>query len=146
MNNVAAIIGIEQLKYVGNTIKKQRAHAARYNEAFRNLKAVKLLRYKSDCQSSYWLYTIRVKRRDLFMEKMKKADIVVSQVHARNDKHTIFKDSIIDLPGVDEFASEQVSIPVGWWLTEKNLSHIINAVIDYDQSLVSVKEPIGLNK
>jgi len=132
MNDVTAVIGLEQLKYVAETIEKHRANAARYNEAFRNLETVRPLRYENDRRSTYWLYTMRVKDRRKFMEHMKKAGITVSQVHARNDTHTMFKDFRAELPGVDEFTSEQVSIPVGWWLTEKDLAGIINAVIEYD--------------
>lgn len=133
MNDVAAVIGLEQLKYVGKTIEKYRANAARYDEAFKDLKAVWPLRYKDDRNSVYWLYTIRCKNRQRFMEYMKKAGVTVSQVHARNDSHTMFKDFKADLPGVDEFTAEQVSIPVGWWLTDKDVTHIINAVVEYDR-------------
>lgn len=133
MNDVTATIGIEQLKYVGKTIQKYRAHAARYDKAFKNLKSVRLLRYKKDRYSAYWLYTIRVKDRNKFMKHMKAAGITASQVHARNDPHTAFKDFKVELPGVDEFASEQVSIPVGWWLTKKDLARIVNAVVEYDR-------------
>ena len=58
------------------------------------------------------------------MQEMKKAGVTVSQVHARNDHHTMFSDFRRVLPGVDEFAAEQVSIPVGWWLSEEQREHI----------------------
>jgi dTDP-4-amino-4,6-dideoxygalactose transaminase len=132
MNDVTAVIGLEQLKYVGKTIEKHRANAKRYDEAFKNLEAVRPLKYKSDRSSVYWLYTIRVKNSPKFMEYMEKEGITVSQVHARNDSHTIFKDSKVELPGVDEFTSEQVSIPVGWWLTDEDLAKIIDAIVEYD--------------
>jgi dTDP-4-amino-4,6-dideoxygalactose transaminase len=132
MNDVTAVIGLEQLKYVGQTIEKHRANAKRYDEAFKNLEAVRPLKYKGDRSSVYWLYTIRVKNRPKFMEYMEREGITVSQVHARNDNHTIFKDSKVELPGVDEFTSEQVSIPVGWWLTDEDLAKIIDAIVEYD--------------
>jgi dTDP-4-amino-4,6-dideoxygalactose transaminase len=132
MNDVTAVIGLEQLKYVGKTIEKHRTNAARYDKAFEKLKAVQPLRYKNDRSSAHWLYTMRVKNRQRFMEHMKDANITASQVHARNDTHTVFKDFKCDLPGVDEFVSEQVSIPVGWWLTEKDVSYICDMVIKYD--------------
>jgi len=141
MNDVTAVIGLEQLKYVGKTIEKHRANAAKYNEAFKELKNVRLLKYKNDRYSAYWLYTMRVNDRQKFMEYMKKAGIIVSQVHARNDAHTMFKDFRAKLPGVDEFTSEQVSIPVGWWLTDKDVAHICNAVIEYD-SLCHARIPL----
>ncbi len=135
MNDVTAVIGLEQLKYVGKTIEKYRANAARYNEAFKELTAVRPLKYKDDRTSVHWLYTVRVKNRQKFIEYMKKAGVTVSRVHARNDLHTMFQDFRADLPGVDEFTSEQVSIPVGWWLTEKDLAHIINTVLEYERYL-----------
>ena len=138
MNDVTAVIGLEQLKYVGKTIGKHRANATRYNKGFEDLKAVRPLRYKDDRSSVYWLYTIRVKNRQKFMEHMKKAGITVSQVHARNDTHTTFKDFRVELPGVDEFTSEQVSIPAGWWLTERDLTYIIDTVLNYDRRSLCV--------
>ena len=64
---------------------------------------------------------------------MKKAGISVSQVHARNDKHTIFRDFKTNLPGVEEFMSEQISIPVGWWLNQTDIEYIISSVRACDQ-------------
>jgi len=133
MNDVTATIGLEQLKYLGETIKKIRFNAMKYDAAFKHLKAVKLLKYDKDRLSAYWLYTIRVRDRLKFMEHMKAKGITVSQVHVRNDSYTMFKDFKVSLPGVDEFTSEQVSIPVGWWLTDKELEYIIDAVVGYDQ-------------
>jgi dTDP-4-amino-4,6-dideoxygalactose transaminase len=145
MNDVTAVIGLEQLKYIGKTIEKHHANAKRYDEAFKNLEAVRPLKYKSDRSSVYWLYTIRLKNRQEFTEYMEKEGITVSQVHARNDNHTIFKDSKVELPGVDEFTSEQVSIPVGWWLTNKDLTKIIDAIVEYDRccrpKLQEIKSP-----
>ncbi|MHC4757680.1 MAG: DegT/DnrJ/EryC1/StrS family aminotransferase [Planctomycetota bacterium] len=135
MNDVTAAIGLEQLKYVEDTIRKHRANAAMYDDAFKNLKNVKPFKYQSDRKSTYWLYTIRVKDRQRFSEYMQQQAIAVSQVHARNDKHTIFKEFITDLPGVDEFVNEQMVIPVGWWLTKRELEYIIKAVVKYDSMI-----------
>ncbi|MHC4455848.1 MAG: DegT/DnrJ/EryC1/StrS family aminotransferase [Planctomycetota bacterium] len=128
MNDMTATIGLEQLKYIGQTIEKYRANASRYNE-----RALRPLKYKDDRSSVYWLYTVRVKNRPEFMEHMKNAGVTVSKVHVRNDTYTMFKDFRTELPGVDEFDSEQISIPVGWWLTEKDLTHIINTTVEYDR-------------
>ena len=134
MNDVTAAIGIEQLKYVAETIEKHCANAQQYNKAFKDLQVVKPLKYKKDRKSAYWLYTVRVKNSLNFMEYMKKAGITVSQVHVRNDMHTMFKDFRTKLPAVEEFTSEQVSIPVGWWLKDEDLAKIINTVVKYDSS------------
>jgi len=132
MNDVAATIGIEQLKYVEANLKKNRVNAAQYNDAFSSLANIASLNYQKDRVSSYWLYTLRVKNPLAFTTWMKKAKIIISRVHARNDLHTMFKDSIIDLPGVDEFVSSQVCIPVGWWLTQAEVAYIIDTIANYD--------------
>ncbi len=123
MNDVAATIGLEQLKYASKTIAKHRENAAVYDEISGALD------YTNDRKSSYWLYTLRVDDRPEFIAYMRNKGIATSAVHARNDIHTIFKDSRADLPGVDEFSAENVCIPVGWWV--KNPEMIKEAVCDW---------------
>ena len=132
MNDVTAAIGVEQLKYVDETLRKHRANAAAFDDAFADLKNVRPLAYSKDRLSSYWLYTIRAKKRFEFMRHMADSGVTVSQVHARNDSHTAFKPFRTSLPGVDEFVNEQVSIPVGWWLAKKDVRRIIDAVRKFD--------------
>lgn len=132
MNDVNATIGLEQLKYVENIIKKHRSNAMKYDKAVKNLRTIKHLKYKNDRSSACWLYTVRVENPQKFRKYMKKAGITASKVHVRNDNHTAFKDFKVKLPGVDEFSSKQVSIPVGWWLTKEEVSHITQALSSYD--------------
>ncbi len=133
MNDVTATIGIEQLKYLGHNVRRNQANAVRYDVAFKNLKSVTPLRYKKDRTSAYWLYTIRVKDRLRFMDFMKAKGVTVSQVHVRNDKYTMFRDFKVVLPNTDVFTHEQVSIPVGWWLTPRDVKHIIRSVEEFDR-------------
>jgi len=132
MNDVNAVIGLEQLKYVENLLYRQRGNAAFYNERFQDLRRVKRLVYQSDRLSSCWLYTIRVDDRESFQDWMRARDIMVSQVHVRNDVHTAFKTFRKVLPGVDEFAIRQVSIPVGWWVTDEDREKIAKATVEWD--------------
>ncbi len=128
MNDVAAAIGLHQLEFVGELLRRHRANAAYYRARFAQVTGVKLLQYRADRESSYWLFTIRVRDRRKFMEQMKTAQVMASQVHARNDLHTMFREFKQTLPGVDKFSSEQVSIPVGWWLTEEQREYIAHQV------------------
>jgi dTDP-4-amino-4,6-dideoxygalactose transaminase len=127
MNDVAATIGLAQLKHLDAIIAKHQTNAYEYNS---RLKCDRLA-YQKDRQSSYWLYTIRMKRRDEFVEAMKEAGIMASKVHVRNDIHTAFAESWTELPGLDEFYAEQVSIPVGWWVSAKDRNRIIQEVNKY---------------
>jgi hypothetical protein len=132
MNDIAAVIGLEQLKYVSGILEKHRANAKFYDERLDSLKNVKRLKYENDRISSYWLYTIRVDDRERFQEYMKSQGIMVSQVHVRNDIHTAFKAFRRNLPGVDEFTREQVSIPVGWWITPEEREKVARAIEQWD--------------
>lgn len=129
MNDVNAVIGLEQLNHVDEVLRKHRENADYYIERLQGLSKLQLLDYKPERLSSYWLFTVRAKERLPFMQKMKEAGITVSQVHSRNDMHSMFKDFRRILPGVDEFIDEQVSIPVGWWLTEQEREYIADTVI-----------------
>jgi len=131
MSDVCAVIGIEQLKYVTALIARNRNNAVFYEERLASMKGVKLLRYADDRESSYWLFTIRVRDRDGFQSFMTQKGIMVSRVHVRNDLHTYTKAFRRNLPGVDEFEREQVSIPVGWWVTDDDREKIARAIEEW---------------
>jgi perosamine synthetase len=132
MNDLNATIGLCQLQHFPHILKAHRENAKKYNEAFYDMKKVKLLSAENGYESSYWIYTMLVDNVSAFMEFMKKKDIMVSQVHARNDKHTAFKKFKTPLPGVDTFCKYHISIPVGSWLTPDETAYIIKAVKEYD--------------
>lgn len=134
MNDVAATIGIEQLKYVSENLERTRLHAALYDEALRNVRNVRTLEVQSDRRSSYWLYTLRVANREAFIRHMDQRGIAVSQVHARNDTHTVFREYAVPLPGVDAFTAEHICIPVGAWLSDEDVAKVVEAVREFGRS------------
>lgn len=136
MNDVAATIGLEQLKHVQKILIKHMDNAQYYNEELerRGIKRCQPLDYKDDRISSYWLYTMLVDDREAFRKFMNANGIAASAVHSRNDTHSCFKKyRIQELPGVDEFSAHQVSIPVGWWVTEDDRKYIMDKVEEFDR-------------
>ena len=80
----------------------------------------------------YWLFTVLVSSPALFEEFMRQKGVMVSQVHARNDLYGCFKESIGGpLPGVDYFATHQVSVPVGWWLGPGEIGQVVQSVQEW---------------
>ena len=57
--------------------------------------------------------------------------IMVSRVHVRNDIHTAYAPFRRNLPGVDEFDGEQVSIPVGWWVTDEDRERVVKLIEEW---------------
>ena len=128
MNDVCATIGIEQLKHIDHIVRAHRAHQAIYDREFEGLPGIRLIPKEIKQGSSAWLYTMHVEDRRAFMEFMNERQIMTSRVHERNDLHDAFHPFRKSLPGLDQFNATQVSIPVGWWLEEKDLHRIVDAV------------------
>lgn len=139
MNDVNATIGIANLPHIETLLFRQRNNGLYYDSALSNIDGLELLERKKDRLSSYWLYTILIKgngRRDAFMKKMNSIGIMTSKVHSRNDTHSVFKAYKNDnLPGVDRFAEEQVSIPCGWWVSPEETEYIANTIRDVLKAL-----------
>ena len=132
MNNLNASIGMENLNYVDKNIQKIIYNADYYNKHLSNLKNIQLLEVNNLSKPSWWIYTIKVRNRDHFISFAKSKNIMVSQVHKRNDYHSCVKDYKSYLPLLDELEKEYVSIPVGWWLTEFDLEKIVKMIKDWN--------------
>lgn len=134
MNDVAATIGIEQMKYISGVLQQHRNNAIYYDIQFRarNIRSVRPLRYRQDRLSSRWLYTVRADDRDGFVKWMNEHGVQTSRVHQRNDVHTYTREFRTELPGVDEFNAHQCSIPVGWWVSQDERETIMDAIEAWD--------------
>lgn len=128
MNDVNAVIGMENFKDVSTIVGKHQSNAEFYNKELKGVPGVTLLENKSDRQSAYWLYTMKVERRDNFMRAMKEANIMVSRVHERNDNHTCVRSFRTHLPTLEKVVKEMICIPVGWWVTEEDRNYIADTI------------------
>lgn len=128
MNDICATVGIENLKYANTIIQKHKNNAKFYDENLGNVNGLKILKRSSDCESSFWIYTMLVENRDNFYKYMKDCGITVSQVHERNDKHTCVSDFKSSLPTLDKIIGKVVSIPVGWWVTDADREYIVSCI------------------
>ena len=130
MNDLNATIGLYNLPYIPKLLEKMRKNGRYFDEKLKDIKGIKLIHTNSKCNSAYWLYTIRVLngKKQEFINKMKEAGIMTSQVHNRNDINSCVKEFEEILPNLDILEKELVCIPVGWWLEEIDLNFIINTI------------------
>lgn len=132
MNDIAAAIGLSNLKHVDGLLTTTRRNAYAYSDAFANLDHVYVPKFLGMIEPSYWLYTVLVNDAPRFIAHMRNCNITCSKVHDRCDTKTMFSDSKVNgLTGVDTFDSEHVCIPVGWWVDKEQRDHIINSVRRY---------------
>ena len=135
MNDIAATIGLEQLRFLDDNLARHRAHAAHYDTALQGNTKVRSLARSPDRTSAHWLYTVRVANRAAFVEHLRTCGVAASRVHVRNDRYAMFAASAgAVLPGVDVFDAEQVNIPCGWWLSPADLDTVVRALQTYEAS------------
>lgn len=137
MNDLNATIGIVQMDYIEQILRKHRNNARVYD----NLLDKYFVRQTQgdDRVSAYWLYTLLLpskEDRDAFKEFMTEREIQVSQVHKRNDEYTVFKPFLDDrkLDGLDYFADRMICIPVHWGLSLMELDRVAGVCNEFAQN------------
>lgn len=128
MNDVCATVGIENLKFANKIIGHHQLNAKFYDQNLQGINGLTTLTRHEGHESAFWIYSMLVDDRDGFYKWMKECNIVVSQVHERNDKHTCVSEYKSPLPTLDKIISKVVSIPVGWWVTEENREYIVDCI------------------
>ena len=56
---------------------------------------------------------------------MEENGIMASELHLRNDRHSVFAESKCELPALDDFYSRFVHIPCGWWVDDTERERIV---------------------
>lgn len=128
INNLTGIIGQVQLKYTPEIISKYISNGKYFDTALNGVSGVTLVPYYKHTEPSYWLYTIKVEKREEFIKMMGEAGVTASTLHHRCDTHTVFSESKCDLPNMGEWYSNYVHIPCGWWVNEEERNNIVEAI------------------
>ncbi|MFI9387111.1 DegT/DnrJ/EryC1/StrS family aminotransferase [Kutzneria sp. NPDC052558] len=128
MTDINAAIGLANLEWSGQVVARHRANAAFYDRELADVPGLQLTERRPDRESSYWIYPMKVDRRDAFMKRMDDAGVMVSNVHERNDLHTTVRDYAALLPGLDRVARNIVCVPVGSWVTDEQREHIVATI------------------
>ena len=128
MNNVNAIIGQVQMRYLEDNIAKFIKNGKYYDQALKDIPGLHLVTYNNNTEPSYWLYTMKVENRDGFCKKLEEAGIMTSQLHHRSDTHSIFAESRRELPNMEIWDKQFVHIPCGWWVEESDRERIVDVI------------------
>jgi dTDP-4-amino-4,6-dideoxygalactose transaminase len=128
MNDVCATVGLENLKHVNTIVGTHKSNAEFYDNNLVDISGLKTLTRHEGHESAFWIYSMLVENRDSFYKWMKECNIVVSQVHERNDKHTCVTSYKSSLPTLDKTIGNVVSIPVGWWVTPEEREYIADCI------------------
>lgn len=128
MNDVNATIGLYNLPHIQSLIEKNQDNARYFNDNITNNKVISMPYSSSEIKSANWLFTIRIKEKREFIKYMSENNIMVSQVHNRNDIHSSVINYKTHLPNLDILENEIVCIPVGWWLSKEELQQVVKTI------------------
>ena len=124
MTDLTASLALAQLPMLGDTLSRHRRHAAQLDGVVERVPSlIRLLRAR-DAASAFWVYALRVRRRDHAVDRLHAAGIGCQRLHVRNDAYTCFAGTRIELPGVEVFDRENLALPCGWWLQETDLARL----------------------
>jgi dTDP-4-amino-4,6-dideoxygalactose transaminase len=128
MNNVSATIGLVQLESIEELLGKYRTVGKYLDFRLKGISGLETVVHYPNSESSYWLYTLKVERRDDFVKMMTRNGFMASEIHKRNDQHTYLNDHPAELPNLDRFYSRLVHIPCGWWVTLEDCDKMIDLI------------------
>jgi len=131
MNDIAATIGIEQLKYFDSLFKRRQEIAERYTKELKDIPGIKLLKYKENRKHANWLFVIHVKDRNSFIEYMDSKGIGVTVHNWRNDKYSVFGGEKKDLPNLEKLDKTLVNLPFYSKLSDYEIGYIIKEIKNY---------------
>ena len=132
MNDIAAAIGLSNIKLALQNIQKTQAISREYMRAFEGVNGVSTLTPPIACEPSWWLFALLVRDRDRLIDYLAGHGITASPMWARNDQYTAFKEQRTRrLPNLEKVMSDVVFIPNGWWLSEDDRHKIVSAVKNF---------------
>lgn len=128
INNLTGIIGCIQMRHVHDVIDKYIENGKYYDKMLRGVSGVTLVPYYANSEPSYWLYTMKVEKRDDFCKMMEGIEVLASPLHHRSDTHSVFAESKCALPNMDNWYSSFVHIPCGWWVDRETRERVVEAI------------------
>lgn len=128
INNLTGIIGQVQLKHARKILDKYILNGKYYDEALKGVPGITMVPYYPNTEPSYWLYTLKVEKRDDFIKMLESIGVVATPLHHRSDTHSVFAESKCDLPNMDDWYSRFVHIPCGWWVDEEIREKIVETI------------------
>ena len=128
MNDINATIGLYNLPHMKSILEKNRRNFDYLYENLKQLNNVEMFEKNDNRKSACWLFTMKVQRKNDFIQKMKDHGIMTSQVHNRNDLNTCVSDFRCELPNISVLETQMICIPVGWWLEKFDLDFIVEKI------------------
>ncbi|MCL5123579.1 MAG: DegT/DnrJ/EryC1/StrS family aminotransferase [Deltaproteobacteria bacterium] len=128
MNDLAAAIGLAQLKKLDQMNCNKARLIGAYLEGIRELACVQpLLPYNLE-KSSYWIFGIRCPDRDKFILHLKRSNIATGVHYLPLQQHPLFSQYHYDTPIIDEVWPSILTLPLFADMTMIELNYVVESL------------------
>lgn len=131
MNDIAATIGLEQLKYFGPLFQRRQEIAEYYTDELEGLDGISLLERGQDRTHANWMFAIHTEDRNALMKYLREKKIGVTIHNWRNDRYSVFGGLRKDLPVLARVNEILVNIPMHHDLTSSEIEYIVDEIRTY---------------
>ena len=128
MSDIAASIGLVQLKKLEKTNNRRREIVQMYNEGFGGLGWLELPAEKSYARSAHHNYVVKLDRRDEFIDFLNEKEISTGVHYIPNHLYDIYTPYRRPLPVAEQVWKRIVLLPLFPGLTNDQVAYIIAAV------------------
>jgi perosamine synthetase len=131
MNDLAAAIGLAQLKKLDSMNRRRRELIRRYLDGLGDLDGSKpLLPYQLD-SSSYWLFGIRYHGRDDLILHLKRDGIATGVHYMPLQEHPLFAPYRNTTPVIDQVWPTMLTLPLFVDMTDAEVDYVVRSIGDY---------------
>ena len=129
MSNINAAIGLVQLRKLGMFIEKKKNIVKIYNESFRNIKGINILKLNQN-ETAPFAYIIRVLdgRRDEMMDFLNSKGVGSGVHYIANHIQPYFSRYARPMPITEKIWKEILTLPLYFDMTEDNISLVTRSV------------------
>lgn len=129
MNDIAAAIGLAQLRHLAAHNKRRREIAEFYLRELAGVPGVTLPRYQAGRESGYHFVPIFFEDRDGLVDHLKRHDIHPGVHYKRNDAYPMYAPyAKADLPGAEWYWTHEVTLPIHTLLTDDDLETVVKTI------------------
>ena len=134
MNDIAAAIGLVQLRKLGRTNARRRALAMRYTAALEGIDGYETPREEPYTQSSWHNYVIKVTRaewRDRLVDFLRSREIAAGVHYMPTHLYRIYEPYRVSLPITEEVWQRVVTLPLFPDLSDADQDRVVSALRDF---------------
>ena len=138
MNDLAASIGLVQLKKLDRLNRRRLVLISRYLDGLRTIRSLRpLLPYQQNDGSAYFLFGVRTNRRDKLIRHLKERGIA-SEVHFMPLRlQPLFAAHGGATPVAEALWTQMVSLPLFADLSESEADYVLEALYDFERRPVT---------